>query len=155
MYHHHTAQTISEEIVSQQYHFAVKPLLKVRELRVVLCEDADPVRARLAGMIGQIPRIRIAGEARDAQSSVKLIQKTRPEVAILDIKLPDGSGIDVLRRVKRDNPDLMVIMLTNHANALYRRACANAGAAYFFDKSAEFEKVSRVLADLATQDGDD
>jgi DNA-binding NarL/FixJ family response regulator len=59
--------------------------------------------------------------------------------------MPDGSGIDALKYIKRSAPQTEVIMLTNHANPFYQRACIRAGARYFFDKSTEFKRVSEVL----------
>ncbi len=122
------------------------------DIRVVVCDDADAIRSRLVGMIRRLPHVTVAGEARTARTSVDLIKNTEPDVAILDIALPDGNGIDVLRDVKADLPELTVIMLTNHANALYRRACLRAGAQYFFDKSAEFDRLASVLAKLTQGD---
>ncbi len=121
-------------------------------LKVVVCDDADGVRTRLVGMIRRLPHVTVAGEARNARSSVQLIKDVDPDVAILDIALPDGNGIDVLRDVKAEHPDLTVIMLTNHANALYRRACLRAGAKYFFDKSAEFDRLAKVLSEMSAGD---
>ena len=122
------------------------------DIRVVVCDDADAIRSRLVGMIRRLPHVTVAGEARTARTSVDLIKNVEPDVAILDIALPDGNGIDVLRDVKTDFPDLTVIMLTNHANALYRRACLRAGAQYFFDKSAEFDRLASVLSQLTKGD---
>ncbi|MBT8401107.1 MAG: response regulator transcription factor [Rhodothermia bacterium] len=122
------------------------------DIRVVVCDDADAIRSRLVGMIRRLPHVTVAGEARTARTSVDLIKNVEPDVAILDIALPDGNGIDVLRDVKADLPDLTVIMLTNHANALYRRACLRAGAQYFFDKSAEFDRLASVLSQLTKGD---
>lgn len=121
-------------------------------VKVVVCDDADAIRSRLVGMIRRLPHVTVAGEARTARASLDLIKNIEPDVAILDIALPDGNGIDVLRNVKADFPDLTVIMLTNHANALYRRACLQAGAKYFFDKSAEFDRLAAVLTTMTRSD---
>lgn len=122
------------------------------DIKVVVCDDADAIRSRLVGMIRRLPHVTVAGEARTARTSINLIKDIEPDVAILDIALPDGNGIDVLRDVKADFPDLTVIMLTNHANALYRRACLRAGAQYFFDKSAEFDRLAAVLSGMTRGD---
>ncbi len=118
------------------------------ELTVFVCDDAEAVRNRLVRMLRKLPGIRIAGEASRASSSVELISELKPDVVVLDIKLPDGNGMEVLRRIKQTHPAVTVIMLTNHANALYRRACLAAGASHFFDKSTEFGAVASVLSEI-------
>jgi len=67
---------------------------------------------------------------------------------ILDIRMPGGSGIDVLEDIKKINAAPIVIILTNYPYPQYRKKCMAAGADYFFDKSSEFEKVTEVLKKL-------
>ena len=59
--------------------------------------------------------------------------------------MPNGSGIDVLKHIKKDNPDLIAIMLTNYPYPQYRKRSIERGADFFFDKSTEFEMVLEVL----------
>lgn len=120
-----------------------------RTITVFVCDDADAVRTRLVSMIRRIPGVEVAGEARDARSCLDLVIRLRPSVAVLDIQLPDDNGIHVLRQIKKLAPDVVVIMLTNHSNAMYRRACIQAGAHFFFDKSTEFAKVGHVLKTMS------
>ena len=69
-------------------------------------------------------------------------------MVILDIRMPGGSGIDVLDGMKRDRVTPTVIVLTNYDYPQYRKKCLQSGASFFFDKSAEFEKVAQVLRGL-------
>jgi DNA-binding NarL/FixJ family response regulator len=59
------------------------------------------------------------------------------------------TGIDVMRSVHPQAPDIVFIVLTNHAEPQYRRAATDAGAAYFLDKSREFDRVREVIAQIA------
>ena len=70
----------------------------------------------------------------------------RPDTVILDMKLAQGSGLDVLRAVHRAAPEIEVWMLTNFAGEPWRKACRRLGAAQFFDKSTEFERVREGIA---------
>jgi DNA-binding response OmpR family regulator len=72
----------------------------------------------------------------------------KPDVAILDICLAKGSGIQVLETVKSNGPSPVVIMLTAFPYPQYRTKCLEAGADYFFDKLTEFEQVAEVVAEL-------
>lgn len=120
-------------------------------MRVVVVDDAVEVRRRLVAIISERPGVKIVGEADGARTGFEAIKQSRPDVAVLDIQMQDGSGIDVLERVKEEFPATHVIMLTNHANPFYRRKCMEAGADYFLDKSADFAKVDDILRSLASE----
>jgi DNA-binding NarL/FixJ family response regulator len=62
--------------------------------------------------------------------------------------MPGGSGLDVLRAIRMDYPDLYVLICTNYPYPQYREECLTAGANFFLDKSAEFEKIPAILREL-------
>jgi len=95
--------------------------------------------------LAQLENIQLAWQAQNASEAIAAFQHLRPEVAILDIQMPDGCGIDVLAHMKKESPQTTVIMLTNYPLPSFRKCCLEAGADYFFDKSTEFEKVIEVL----------
>lgn len=95
--------------------------------------------------LSQLEGIQMAWQAQNASEAIAAFQQLRPEVAILDIHMPDGSGIEVLAHIKKKSPQTTVIMLTNYPLPPFRKCCLKAGADYFFDKSTEFEKVIEVL----------
>jgi DNA-binding NarL/FixJ family response regulator len=115
---------------------------------VFLVEDSAPIRARLAEMLGLVEGVSIVGEAETPASAIEGILRTRPDSVVLDIQLTGGSGIEVLRKVCPVAPHIVFIMLTNHPDPQYRKICMESGAAYFLDKTAEFEKVREVIAGL-------
>jgi DNA-binding NarL/FixJ family response regulator len=87
----------------------------------------------------------VVGQAENAPGSLAAIRQTRPDVVILDIRMPGGNGIEVLREVKKLDPAPKVIMFTNYAHAQYRKKCEEAGADFFLDKSTEFDKLPQAL----------
>lgn len=114
-------------------------------MRVLLVDDSATVRERLKGLFSEVPKVEIIGEAGDGTEALELVRRLNPEVLILDIQMPDGGGIELLRKVKIINRSLMVIVLTNLSERQYRQKCLDAGADYFFDKSSEFNEVAAVL----------
>lgn len=116
---------------------------------VFIVEDSESVRRRLARVLGDIEGVRVVGEAETPGEALAGILRTRPDSVLLDLHLAGGSGLDVLRRAHPQTPGTVFIVLTNHATAQYRRACMDAGAAYFFDKSHDIAKVRDVIAGLA------
>lgn len=118
-------------------------------MKVVILDDSVMVRTRLKDLLADLPDVEVVGEAGDGCTAVSLIQSVNPDVVILDLKMPRGSGFDVLRRIKRDGGRPAVIVLTNYGSLTpYRTACAEAGVDCFLNKTTEIFKVADVLEAL-------
>jgi DNA-binding NarL/FixJ family response regulator len=115
------------------------------DMKIFVVEDSLPVRERLVEMISEIEGCAVVGEAASFQEAVEGIARTRPDVAILDIQLATGSGIEALAQAKRSLPGLRGIILTNYATPQHEKAAGDCGAEYFLDKSADFEKIADIL----------
>jgi len=118
-------------------------------MKVLIADDSQIVRERLAYLLGDVEGVEIVGQAEDAVEGSNLAETLRPDVAILDVRMPRGSGLDVLRSIKRANPSATVIVLTNFVDPEARQLCLARGADYFFDKSIEFDKAVDVLRGLS------
>jgi DNA-binding NarL/FixJ family response regulator len=111
-------------------------------MKVFLVDDSAIVLEKLAAMLSGIDGVEIAGQALNARDAIQSIVKLNPDVVILDIRLNDGgNGMDVLKRIKKEIPSPIVIMLTNYPYPQYREKCQALGADYFFDKVTEIEKI--------------
>ncbi|MEM1096847.1 MAG: response regulator transcription factor [Bacteroidota bacterium] len=119
------------------------PLL-LDHIRVVIADDSDFVRFRLRDLLRE-HGARVVGETDNAKTAVDLVSKVEPDAVVLDIEMP-GNGIKALKTIKKRHPKTKVIMLTNHAEPYFKKMCLNAGAAFFMDKSLEFEQVPEALA---------
>jgi DNA-binding NarL/FixJ family response regulator len=117
-------------------------------MRILIADDSAVVRDRLTGLLTDLRGIEVVGQAEDAIEARILAEKLRPDVAILDLRMPNGSGADVLRDIKKLNPTPKVIMLTNYPHPENKKKCIDGGADYFFDKSTEFQRVVSVLRDM-------
>jgi two-component system response regulator DevR len=114
--------------------------------KVFIVEDFAPVRHRLGELLGEIEGVEIVGEAESPDAAIAGILRTGPNWVVLDFQLLGGTGVDVLRAVHPKAPEINFIVLTNHPNAQYRRACVDSGAGWFLDKSTEFGKIKDVIA---------
>jgi DNA-binding NarL/FixJ family response regulator len=114
-------------------------------MKVLIVDDSVIMRERLKAMISEITELENISQAKDSREAISSFQKLNPEVVILDIRLPDGSGIEVLREIKKSAQPPVVVVLTNYPYPQYRRRCIEAGADFFFNKSTEFDKVFEVL----------
>ena len=118
---------------------------------VFIADDSDPVRERLIALLSEIEGAEVIGEARNYDEAVKGVRSLKPHVVILDIQMPGGSGIDVLKSIKQDSRPPVVLMLTNHATPQYRKKCMEWGADFFLDKSREFESLGPIFSSLIKQ----
>ncbi|WP_375539243.1 response regulator transcription factor [Blastococcus sp. TML/M2B] len=100
----------------------------VGAIRVFLLDDHEIVRRGVADLLESDPAITVVGEAKNAKEAVARIPALRPDVAILDVRLPDGDGVTVCRDVRSLVPELKVIMLTSYSDdeALFEAIMAGA-----------------------------
>jgi len=124
-------------------------MASTKPTQVFIVDDSLSIRTRLSEMLARLADVCVVGEAGSASDAVDGILSTRPDSVLLDLNLAGRSGIDVLRTVHRQAPGIVFVVLTNHSEPQYRRACALAGASYFLDKSTEFERVREVIAQIA------
>ena len=123
-------------------------LEKKAAMRLLIVDDSEIVRERLKTMLSEVPMMETIGQAKDQKEAIELVGKLNPDVVIVDIQMPGGSGINLLREVKKRKKPPQLIVLTNQSYPQYRRKCMEAGANFFFDKSTEFDKVAEVLRRL-------
>ena len=117
-------------------------------MKVFIVDDSALVRERIITMISEHPGIEITGHAKTAQEGINSILKLKPDVVVLDIRMPGGNGIEVLKNIKKNSYSPTIIIFTNYPYPQYRKKCMEAGADYFFDKSTEFNKIMEVIEKL-------
>jgi DNA-binding NarL/FixJ family response regulator len=117
-------------------------------MRVLIADDSLAVLERLADLLKGIPGVQLIGTAQDAPEAIQSVVKESPDAIILDLQMPGGSGLEVLRAIRPSHPSLYVLICTNYPYPQFREECLAAGANYFLDKSAEFEKIPGILRDL-------
>jgi DNA-binding response OmpR family regulator len=114
-------------------------------MTVLLVDDSAAVRTRLARLLAEQGGIAVE-EASDVRSALAHLGQARPDAIVLDIRLGEESGLQILQAVKRAPAPPMVIMLTNHPTEYHRRWCREQGADFFFDKATDMDQVLSVLA---------
>ena len=116
--------------------------------QVLIVDDSEQIRERLAALLAESSEIRIVGQVGNSHQALKAVEHLRPDTVVLDIRLPGSSGIEVLKQIKAQHPQMQVIMLTNYDHAMYRQQCQQLGADHFLNKTREFEKiVSTILGE--------
>jgi DNA-binding NarL/FixJ family response regulator len=115
-------------------------------MKVFIVEDSSKILERLKRSIADLPGLDIVGTAVDVKPAIAALELEHPDALILDLQLPSGTGLEVLRAVRRSQPTLRVIVFTNFADEPYREAAMAAGANEFLDKNADFPRVREILS---------
>lgn len=116
-------------------------------MKLLIVEDSELIAQRLCAAFSAIPALDIATAA-GFVAAAAILDAWQPQVVILDIQLPDGSGLDLLHRIKEGaRPLTQVLMFSNHA--YLRQRCEKEGADAFFDKGMEFEALAGSVRKLA------
>lgn len=105
-------------------------------IRIVIAEDHWMMREGTRHILEQCPDFKIVGEAEDGQQALELIERTQPEVAILDIRMPKLNGIEVVQKMKERSPKTEALMLTAYDDDDYVLALMSAGAQGYLLKTA-------------------
>ena len=118
-------------------------------MRVLVVDDSIVVRERLVEILSTLQGVEQVDTAGRVSEARQAIQSAPPDVIVLDIHMPGGSGIEVLEALRADDRRIMTIVLTNDPAPQWRAASLRAGADFFFDKSSEFQQAVDVVARLA------
>ncbi|MBP3752440.1 MAG: response regulator transcription factor [Pyramidobacter sp.] len=114
-------------------------------ITIVLADDHPLTRAGLAACIGEEDGLKLLGEASDGKQALELIEQLRPDVALLDIRMPEMDGITVARKVKDEKLPTKVIMLTAYDAQPYIVAALSAGARGFIVKTSAVMELTQAL----------
>lgn len=117
-------------------------------MRILIADDSLLVIERVSAMLANMSRVEVVGRAGTVPEAARAVRELKPDVMILDLEMPGGSGLDVLAGIAGDQLAPVVIVLTNHGTPQYRRKCLQSGASFFLDKSAEFDKLAEILQTL-------
>jgi DNA-binding NarL/FixJ family response regulator len=116
-------------------------------VRVFIVEDSPLIRKRIIDNLQSLGGFDVVGFAEGESAAVAAITETEPDVVITDIRLKEGNGIEVVRQVRQKDFTCRprIYVLSNYANAEYRRQCELVGADDFFDKSGEYDRFLETL----------
>ena len=115
-------------------------------MNVFIVEDQPWFRAQLEEMVASVPGTNLVGCADTAQGAIAAIGACRPDLVLLDLKLAEGTGFEVLRALRERSPTIRVLVLTSIPTAGVKKVCLMNGADGFFDKLLEFDQVRDTLA---------
>lgn len=119
------------------------------KLRIIIADDHTLVRAGLVTLMARMPDVEVAAEASNGREAVKLARDTEPDIALLDIAMPELNGLEAAERIRRDSPKTKVIVLSMHANEEYVAQALKAGASGYLLKDAATTELEMALKAVA------
>jgi len=114
-------------------------------LRLLVVDDSAVAGSRLLNLLGTIPGVELLPQAWNVAGARRAFCQGAPDLVVTDFRLPDGTGLDVLRHVKRVWPWTVVVVMTNEELGPFQQRCFDAGADYCLDKSTDQSKLLRIL----------
>lgn len=113
--------------------------------RVLIVDDHSLVRSGLAELIGREPDLEVCGEASDAPTAIRLVQETKPHVAIVDIMLKEGSGVELIKQIKALDSTIRMVVSSMHDENLYAERVLRAGAMGYVNKQEPAERILEAI----------
>jgi DNA-binding NarL/FixJ family response regulator len=115
-------------------------------IRVVVCDDHAIFREGIKQVLAANGRLQVVGEAANGMDALNLVKKVKPELIIMDITMPELSGIEVTREVMKELPETRVIILSVHSRKMFIMEALKAGARGYVLKDSAGEKLLEAVA---------
>jgi DNA-binding NarL/FixJ family response regulator len=113
---------------------------------VLIVDDSILIMERMIPIMEEIENISFVVHAATYQEGLEVLSRLTPDVVLLDINLPDKSGIELLRLIRERHLETAVLMISNNADIYYRTVCKQLGASHFLDKSTDIYMLPAVLS---------
>jgi len=111
----------------------------------VIVDDHPAVREALALRIGRQPDMEVCGEAAEMGDALRLVADAQPDLAVVDISLKSGSGIDLIKRIKDRNDAVRMLVWSMHSESLYAERALRAGAMGYINKDQATDKIVEAI----------
>lgn len=121
------------------------------KLKVYIVEDSPYVRKSLLRAIKDISGVEVIGQSENVKSAIDFLSLNEFDVCILDYNLPDGNGIDIVKKIKPQKNLSLYIIISNIVDEPLRKSILKSGADYFFDKSNEIDELFQLLEKLVRE----
>jgi DNA-binding NarL/FixJ family response regulator len=117
-------------------------------MRVIIADDSTIMLDRLQQLLLGLKGVELVGAFGNGTDALSALQMLKPDLAILDNKMPGMKGVDIIREIRKEDSKMKLVLLTFYTDTYYREQAMNAGADYFFSKSDDFEKIPELVDQL-------
>jgi two-component system, NarL family, response regulator NreC len=113
--------------------------------RIVIAEDHTILREGLRALLSSDPELEIVGEARDGQEAIRSVEKSKPNLILMDLSMPRMNGMDAIKEIKKRSPETKILVLTVHKNEEYILATLQAGADGYVLKDSTHSELEMAI----------
>ncbi|MDM8520683.1 response regulator transcription factor [Anaerolineales bacterium HSG6] len=121
-----------------------------KEIRLILADDHAVVRSGTRQLLERQPDFNIVGEASDGSEAIDMTRRLKPDVVVMDVRMPRVSGVEATKRIKAEMPEVNVLVMTAHDDDEYVFALLQAGANGYLLKTAEIEELVQAIRLVAS-----
>jgi len=114
-------------------------------MRVMIVDDHQLTRQGLCSLIEKAPTVSLVADADNGRSAIEKIDKTRPDIVVMDLAMPDMNGVEASRKIQTDFPDVKVLALSMHTDNEYVRQAFEAGVNGYIVKDCAFDELVTAL----------
>ncbi len=122
---------------------------RATEIRILIVDDQQMFREGIRHRLSQEPDMKVVGEAASAEEALAMVPETKPDIVVLDIRLPAKSGIEAAKVLRREWPSIKILMLSGYDFDQYVRAAARAGMEGYLLKDAPQDSLVDALREIA------
>jgi two-component system response regulator NreC len=122
----------------------------MKKIRVLIVDDHFLVRTGITSLLRDVPDIEIVGEAENGKIAVEQCKKIVPEVVLMDISMPDMSGIEATKYIKAENPSINILILTMHESEEYFYNTLKQGASGILNKNVGKDELINAIKSVST-----
>lgn len=123
-----------------------------RPARIVIVDDHPMMRAGLAMQISEEPDLEVCGQAEDVKDALAAVKSTSPDLAIIDIALKQGHGVDLIKSIKSRFPNVKMLVLSAYKESLYAERALRAGAMGYLNKQETGQKIFQAIRTVLAGD---
>lgn len=114
-------------------------------MTILIIDDSEVFRSRIVEILANNNKSTDILEANSILEAKEIMLDVLPDILITDIRMPGGTGLDLIKQVRKDNPVTLIIVITNYPEAQYKVEAFKTGANYFFDKSSEMDNLLEII----------
>jgi YesN/AraC family two-component response regulator len=117
-------------------------------MKIVIADDSSLWRDRIKSILIDINNVFVVGDAENGADALQLIREEEPDLAIIDIRMPEMNGIELLKEIRELKMKVKICILTSYPYPIYKKRCFEAGADYFLSKTEDFETLNTIITDM-------
>ncbi len=117
-------------------------------MKILIADDSTLILERLQEILVGIDQVEVVASLNNGIDTLEALRTLTPDLAIVDIRMPGLSGLEVLNAFRKENKSVIFIILTLHSQGYFKRLAIQSGSNYFFNKADDFEKIAEVITSL-------